>query len=213
MFEKRNESGAGNGKTGSGDPKATKAQPVQPGAGAIRGPVESKSAMGAARTMIQSRVDLPEDARSKLAGLLEVALASSLDLYSQVKQAHWNVIGPHFIAYHELFDRVAEHAIKWVDLIAERTATLGGVPQGTVRMCASLTRLPDYTLGAAEGPSHVEALSERLQHYCALIRESADRCQQDDMQDLATQDLLVEVLRQAELDLWFLDKHTQRAQG
>jgi starvation-inducible DNA-binding protein len=208
MLDKRNE---GNGRNGGADPKATQAQPVTPGAGAIRGDAEAKTTMGAARTMIQSRVDLPEEARSKICGVLEVALASSLDLYSQVKQAHWNVIGPHFIAYHELFDQVAEHAIKWVDLIAERTATLGGVPQGTVRMSATLTRLPDYTLGAAEGPSHVEALSERLQHYCALIRESAERMEQDDMQDLATQDLLIEVLRQGELDLWFLDKHTQRA--
>ena len=33
------------------------------------------------------------------------------------------------------------------------------------------------------------------------------------MGDLATQDLLIEVLRQGELDLWFLDKHTQRARS
>lgn len=183
---------------------------IEPGAGAIHGDVEPKKTMQAARTMIQSRVDLPEDRRSKLVGVIEVALASSLDLYSQVKQAHWNVIGPHFIAYHELFDQIAEHAIKWIDLLAERSATLGGVPQGTVRMSASLTRLPDYTLGAAEGPSHVEALSERLTVYAALIREGAHRMDEEKLGDLATQDLFVEILRQAELDLWFLDKHTQR---
>jgi starvation-inducible DNA-binding protein len=185
---------------------------VQPGAGAIKGDAEPKTTMKAARTMIQSRVEVPEEQRSKLVGMLQVALASSLDLYSQVKQAHWNVIGPHFIAYHELFDEIAAHSLAWTDLIAERSATLGGVPQGTVRMSAGLSRLPDYTLGAAEGPSHVEALAERLEVYAALIRESANRLDQDDISDLATQDLLVEVLRQAELDLWFLDKHTQRAQ-
>jgi len=204
MLDKQKDSGKGNGNGG-------RPQDIHPGAGAYEGDMEPKATMKAARTMIQSRVDLPAEERSKLAGVLQVSLATSLDLYSQVKQAHWNVIGPHFIAYHELFDEIAEHAIKWIDLIAERSATLGGVPQGTVRMSASLTQLPDYTLGAAEGPSHVEALSERLQAYAALIRESADRIEKEDMHDLATQDLLIEILRQAELDLWFLDKHTQRA--
>ena len=185
---------------------------VKPGAGAIQGDAEPKTTMKAARTMIQSRVEVPEERRSKLVGVLQVALASSLDLYSQIKQAHWNVIGPHFIAYHELFDEVAAHAVKWTDMIAERSATLGGVPQGTVRMSAGMSQLPDYTLGAAEGPSHVEALSERFDAFCALIRDSANRMDKDDMSDLATQDLLIEILRAAELDLWFLDKHTQRAQ-
>lgn len=186
---------------------------VHPGAGAIQGAVEPKSAMRAARSMLRSRVDLPEERRSKLVGVLEVALASSLDLYSQVKQAHWNVIGPHFISYHELFDQIAGHAVLWIDLIAERSATLGGVPQGTVRMSAALSQLPDYTLGAAEGPSHVEVLSERLAAYASLVRQSAQRMDAADLGDLATQDLLIEVLRAAELDMWFLDKHTQRARS
>ena len=185
---------------------------IEPGAGAIVGAAEPRATMIAARSMLSSRVDLPEARRSKLVGVLQVALANTLDLYSQFKQAHWNVIGPHFIAYHELFDRIAGHAVTWTDMLAERCATLGGVPQGTVRMCASLTRLPDYTVGAAEGPSHVEALSERLHGYCGLVREVANRLDYDDMKDLASQDLLVEVLRQAELDLWFLDKHTLRAE-
>ena len=187
-------------------------QDIRPGAGALSGDAEPKTTMKAARTIIQSRVDLPAEARSKLAGVLQVSLATSLDLYSQIKQAHWNVIGPHFIAYHELFDRCAEHAIEWIDKLAERSATLGGVPQGTVRQSATLTQLPDYTLGAAEGPSHVEALSERFAIYCAKLREAADTLDRDDeIHDLATQDLIIEILRAAEMDLWFLDKHTQRS--
>lgn len=195
MFDKQKGNGNGNG--------GARPQDVVP---------DAKATMKAARTIIQSRVDLPAEERSKLAGVLQVSLATSLDLYSQVKQAHWNVIGPHFIAYHQLFDTIAEHAIDWIDKLAERSATLGGVPQGTVRQSATLTQLPDYTLGAAEGPSHVEALSERLAIYCAKLREAADTIDRDgDIHDLATQDLLIEILRLAEMDLWFLDKHTQRS--
>ena len=38
--------------------------------------------------------------------LLGVRLANSVDLSSQMKQAHWNVKGPAFIALHEPFDKV-----------------------------------------------------------------------------------------------------------
>ena len=58
--------------------------------------------------------------------LLNQQLADTFDLYSQVKQAHWNVKGPQFIALHELFDRLAEELQAYVDLIAERATALGG---------------------------------------------------------------------------------------
>jgi starvation-inducible DNA-binding protein len=199
-------------KPKQGNGGAARPQDIRPGAGALEGEAEPKSTMKAARTIIQSRIDLPAEERSKLAGVLQVSLATSFDLFSQIKQAHWNVIGPHFIAYHELFDEIAGHALDWIDHLAERSAALGGVPQGTVRQSATLSQLPDYALGAAEGPSHVEALSERFAIYCAKLREAADTLERDaDIHDLATQDLLIEILRAAEQDLWFLDKHTQRA--
>ena len=221
MIAKRNGNGTGNGANhGNGNgthgvvthasiphEPPIHAPPGEP----APGPPAPASTMLAARSMSTSRVELPFEARRKLVGVLQIALATSLDLHSQVKQAHWNVVGPHFISYHELFDRIAAHADAWADLIAERSATLGGVPQGTVRQCATLTQLPDYALGVAEGPAHVEALSLRLQIYCARLREAADAMDRDDLRDLATQDLAVQILREAELDLWFLDKHTQHA--
>jgi starvation-inducible DNA-binding protein len=204
MFDKHKDAP----KNGNG---GAKPQALKPGAGALKRGDGAGPTMKAARTLIGSRVAVPAEERSKLCGILQRTLATSQDLQSQIKQAHWNVIGPHFIAYHELFDKIFEHAVAWVDLMAERCATLGGVPQGTVRQAAALSALDDYTLGAAEGPSHVEMLSERFQIYCQLVRDSVDAMDRDALHDPATQDLLTQILREAELDLWFLDKHTQRA--
>src|SRR5207253_8908403 len=53
-------------------------------------------------------------------------LADAIDLQTQTKQAHWNVKGPHFIALHELFDKVNADVEDYVDLIAERAVQLGG---------------------------------------------------------------------------------------
>jgi starvation-inducible DNA-binding protein len=205
MFDKHKDAP----KNGNGNGGA-KPQDVKPGAGALDKAAPGPT-MKAARTLIGSRVAVSAEERSKLCGMLQRTLATSQDLQSQIKQAHWNVIGPHFIAYHELFDKIYAHAVEWTDLMAERSATLGGVPQGTVRQAAALSALEDYTLGAAEGPSHVELLSERFQTFCQLVRDSVDAMERDALHDPATQDLLTQVLREAELDLWFLDKHTQRA--
>ena len=48
-------------------------------------------------------------------GLLNLEFADVLDLGRQVKQAHWNVKGPHFIGLHELFDKVAEELEELTD--------------------------------------------------------------------------------------------------
>ena len=55
-----------------------------------------------------TRNDLQRDVRGRMIELLNQQLADTFDLYSQAKQAHWNVKGAQFFQLHELFDRLAE---------------------------------------------------------------------------------------------------------
>src|SRR4029453_5136871 len=98
-----------------------------------------------------TRIDIPEEARGSLIELLNARLADSFDLYSQLKQAHWNVKGSDFIQLHELYDDVAESVLEFVDMIAERATSLGGVALGTARMAASATTLDEYPLATVAG--------------------------------------------------------------
>src|SRR5262245_45971924 len=75
-------------------------------------------------TMHKTKNDLSEKIRTQIAGLLQERLAEAIDLASHAKQAHWNVKGPVFIALHELFDQVYEHAGDHADLLAERIVQL-----------------------------------------------------------------------------------------
>src|SRR5438309_8411718 len=84
----------------------------------------------------QTRIELPAEVRKQMIGLLNQHLADTFDLYSQAKQAHWNIKGPEFFQLHELFDRLADEVIGYVDVIAERVTALGGTALGTVRMAA-----------------------------------------------------------------------------
>ena len=91
-----------------------------------------------------TRNDMPAELRQKAITVLNQQLADTLDLYSQTKQAHWNVKGANFIAVHEFFDDLAESVEEFIDNIAERATALGGFALGTTRMAAATTRLAEY---------------------------------------------------------------------
>ena len=55
--------------------------------------------------MQTTRNDMSQDTRSAVNSIIQPRLVDSIDLYSQVKQAHWNVRGKSFIALHELLTR------------------------------------------------------------------------------------------------------------
>lgn len=165
------------------------------------------TALKSTARMYATSNNLAEDVREPMIELLNQQLADSLDLYSQTKQAHWNVKGTDFYQLHLLFDQLAEHVIEWIDLIAERAVMLGGYATGTVRMSAAATRLPEYPTEATTGIEHVAALVERSAAYAASTRAGIDTAA--DAGDQDTSDLFTEVSRQADMDLWFLEAHLQ----
>lgn len=62
--------------------------------------------------MFKTKNDLPKATRTKMIQLLNARLADCKDLQTQLKQAHWNVKGPNFIALHKLFDEINEDVDK-----------------------------------------------------------------------------------------------------
>src|SRR2546427_1291237 len=130
--------------------------------------------------------DIPQQLRLKLHVLANQGLADAVDLQMQIKQAHWNVKGPHFIGLHELFDQIDEAVESYVDLIAERIVQLGGIAEGTVRLAAERSRLEEYPPDIADGHAHVEAVSKALSTFGREARITID--QADDLDDADTAD-------------------------
>jgi starvation-inducible DNA-binding protein len=139
--------------------------------------------------------------------LLNQHLADTADLYSQTKQAHWNVKGLHFYPLHLLFDELAERREDEADLIAEQATALGGYATGTVRMAATSSRLPEIPTDIDAGMDYAQALVERYGQLANSTREAID--QADASSDADTADLLTEISRQLDKDLWFLQAHLQ----
>jgi starvation-inducible DNA-binding protein len=149
-------------------------------------------------------IDLPADARSVLVTVLNQQLANIADLYSQTKQAHWNVRGKEFYQLHILFDSLAEPLPEHVDAIAERAVTLGGLALGTTRSAAAASELPEFPLEPG-GFEYAKELGQRFAKAANSMRAAIDMA--DDQEDKDTADLFTNVSRELDKAVYFLEAH------
>jgi starvation-inducible DNA-binding protein len=166
----------------------------------------AKAATAPARTY-PSSVGVPENNRQALISLLNLRLADSVDIHSQVKWAHWNVKGKDFYQLHLLFDSIATHLEDHVDTIAERVAALGGTANGTIRESAAKSSIPEADLNAADGPAMVKFLVHNVGHYTNALRTAVKEA--EGLDDAVTVDLFTSITREMDKDLWFLEAHIQ----
>jgi starvation-inducible DNA-binding protein len=138
---------------------------------------------------------------------LNTRLADAFDLYSQLKQAHWNVKGSDFIQLHELYDAVAASVLEHVDTIAERATALGGLALGTTRLATGTSTLDEYPLDAVAGPETLEAIADRLAAFGSSVRTAIETALE--LADEDTADLFIEVSRTIDKHLWFVEAHLQ----
>ena len=157
--------------------------------------------------MQTTRNNLPADTRAKIVELCNARLADLADLFTQTKQAHWNVKGPAFIAIHELLDKIAEEVEDASDEVAERAVQLGGQAMGTARMAAKNSTLPEYPTKAASQHEHLEAMAERLSLAGASVRAAIDTA--NNLGDADTADLFTQSSRMLDKNLWFIEAHLQ----
>jgi starvation-inducible DNA-binding protein len=157
--------------------------------------------------MYKTKIDLSEKVRRNVIVILNDRLAEAIDLQSQVKQAHWNVKGPNFIALHELFDKISDAALEYIDDIAERITSLGGTAEGTVAVAAKRSKLKNYPLSITAGKDHLFYLSTQLAAFGKGVRTAIDDT--DELGDKDTADLFTGMSREIDKYLWFVEAHLQ----
>lgn len=162
----------------------------------------------ASQTQLYStKIDIAEDARKELVGILNQQLADTFDLYSQTKQAHWNIKGEDFYSLHKFYDDLAESIEAYVDTIAERVTALGGIALGTVRMVATSSTLDELTPDIVSGMDTLKALIDRYAAYAASTRQALARA--GELGDPTSEDLFTEISREIDKNLYFLESHVQ----
>jgi starvation-inducible DNA-binding protein len=152
-----------------------------------------------------SRLDLKDHVRKGSIAILQARLSDALDLEAQMKQAHWNVKGKDFQQLHELFDKVHGEVEEFVDLIAERITTLGGVADGRVQTTAKNTQLYQYALETRNGEDHLKAVAAVLAEFAKAVRADIDATA--NLGDADTADIFTEISRETDKQLWFVESH------
>ena len=152
-------------------------------------------------------IGLKSNTKTAMIALLNARLADSIDLSLAVKQAHWNLKGPTFIAVHELLDMLREHLDSNSDTVAERVAQLDGIALGTTQAVGEASALPAYPTDIRKVADHVGALVERYAALSKSVREAIDAA--DDAGDAGTADIFTAFSRDLDKDLWFLKSHLE----
>jgi starvation-inducible DNA-binding protein len=150
-----------------------------------------------------------EDAESAIE-LLQSRLHAHNDLHLTLKHVHWNVVGPHFIAVHEMIDPQVEAVRGMADDTAERIATLGGSPKGTPGAIVAERTWDDYSIGRATTQEHLAALDLV---YRGVIESTRSAVEKVGELDPVTEDMLIGQLEKLELFHWFIRAHLENAGG
>jgi starvation-inducible DNA-binding protein len=72
-----------------------------------------------------------------------VAFASEYSFVLKAQNFHWNVEGPDFLQYHELFGKIYEEVYGSIDTFAEQIRALGGYAPGSFQKFSMLSQVED----------------------------------------------------------------------
>jgi starvation-inducible DNA-binding protein len=156
--------------------------------------------------LVRMPIALSEQACAQAVENLNQVLADTITLRDLYKKHHWQAAGATFYQLHLLFDKHADEQTAVVDAVAERIQLLGGVGIAMAHDVAERTLIPRPPKGREEAPVQISRLLHAheivLKEARAMARLAAESG------DDGTNDLLIsDVVRQNELQVWFLAEH------
>jgi starvation-inducible DNA-binding protein len=156
--------------------------------------------------MVEIRGPLSTDEQKQTVEALQSSLIELIDLSLAAKQAHWNVVGPHFRSIHLQLDELVAAARKHSDVVAERIVALGGNADGRAETVVRHRSAEEMPTGYLPGPKAVTAVVNRLASAISRVREDMRATEEPDP---ASQDVLNEALRDLEEQSWMFQAMLQ----
>lgn len=152
-------------------------------------------------TMTFKRSVLDESKQGPAADLLQGTLTTLLDLALNLKQAHWNVVGPNFRSVHLQLDEIIVTVRAATDEIAERIVTIGIAPDGRAKSVSAESVLSDFPNGFHQVAETVAQVGDQIKTAIDQVRQAIEK-----MADLdpISEDLLIATSSQMEKHLWMV---------
>ena len=139
--------------------------------------------------------------RDEVGRELQATLVELIDLSLIGKQLHWNIFGRPFKPLHEHLDELVDSWRDLSDTVAERAVALGFAPDGRAATISGDSGIDAVDEGSLDTDAALHELIPRLADVSERIRARMDRLGEI---DLASQDVLIEVVRELEKQLWML---------
>ena len=155
-------------------------------------------------TAVETQSHLPAlgtHARDEAGRLLQLTLVELIALSLIGKQLHWTVVGPGFRDLHLHLDELVDEWRDLSDTVAERAVAIGFSPDGRAPTVIEQSDLEPVEHGPTPVPAVIRQLSNRVAQGDERVRERSERLGGI---DLASQDVLVEVIRALEKQLWMI---------
>src|SRR4051812_7151167 len=144
---------------------------------------------------------LAAHARDETGNLLQLTLVELIALSLIGKQLHWNIRGHGFRDFHLHLDELVDEWRELSDVVAERAVALGIPADGRAPTVAEQSQLSPVEPGPTDVPTAIRELASRVATVDERVRERMDRLGEI---DLVSQDVLVDVARALEKQLWMI---------
>ena len=144
---------------------------------------------------------LGERQRDEVGRELQATLVELVDLSLLGKQLHWNIFGRPFKPLHEHLDQLVDSWRELSDVVAERAVALGIAPDGRAATVSAGSGIAAVDAAALETDTAILELVARLADVAERMRARMDRLGEI---DLPSQDVLIDVVRELEKQLWML---------
>jgi starvation-inducible DNA-binding protein len=151
--------------------------------------------------MTTSDPRVSDEATEEIGRHLQLTLVELIALSLAGKQLHWNAYGREFVTLHRHLDHLVEEWRELEDVVAERSAAIGMAPDGSAAAVIELGDLRPLEPGFTEVGQAVERLCPQLAEVAARVRRRAELLGE---LDLVSQDVVLDVVRKLEEQLWML---------
>ena len=139
--------------------------------------------------------------RDEVGRELQATLVELVDLSLIGKQLHWNIFGRPFKPLHEHLDELVDSWRELSDTVAERAVALGFAPDGQAEAVNAGSGIEAVETGSLDTDTATRELVYRLADVTERIRARMDRLGEI---DLVSQDVLIQVVRELEKQLWMV---------
>lgn len=155
--------------------------------------------------LLYTNPGLDEETSEKIITILQNRLSNEQEAALVLKHAHWNLVGPNFIAVHEMLDPEVDSVLNQADETAERISQLGGSPMGRADDVLANRTWDKFELtGRKSVEEYLKALIAYYEQFIAADREAI---KQLDELDVISSNIVQDHVQDLEKFLWFMRAH------